>query len=260
MNFTVYSGEMLALVGPSGAGKSTLLNCLGLLDTADGGKIHVDGSDITRLGRVASRKFRRDTLGYLFQNYALIDNATVSANLDAATAASMRSKKRRRHEYEAALERVSLAGRSKETIYCLSGGEQQRVALARLLVKKPTVILADEPTGALDKENEVMVIEVLRDMSRQGATVVIATHREQVQAACDASFEVGGLNPVGPAARCQARNQASPGLCLSSRCKRRLGFGRRPLPTRSSRAPSAGPGSSKEGDHADRRAVVRHRG
>ena len=79
VSFTVDRGEMLALVGPSGAGKSTLLNCIGLLETADGGEIRVDGSDITRFGRGARRRFRRDTLGYLFQNYALIDNATVSA-------------------------------------------------------------------------------------------------------------------------------------------------------------------------------------
>lgn len=191
VNFTVDSGEMLALIGPSGAGKSTLLNCLGLLENADGGEIHVDGSDITRFGRGARRRFRRDTLGYLFQNYALIDNATVSANLDAAVAVSGLRLKRRRREYEAALERVSLAGRAKEKIYRLSGGEQQRVALARLMVKKPTLILADEPTGALDDENEAMVIDVLRDMSRQGATVIIATHRDRVRAGCDSFFEVG---------------------------------------------------------------------
>ncbi len=191
VNFTVSSGEMLALVGPSGAGKSTLLNCLGLLETADDGQINVDGSDITRFGRGARRRFRRDSLGYLFQNYALIDNATISANLDVAVTASRLTKKRLRHEYEAALERVSLAGRAKEKVYRLSGGEQQRVALARLMVKRPTLILADEPTGALDGENEAMVIDVLRDMSEQGATVIIATHRDRVRDGCDFFFDVG---------------------------------------------------------------------
>lgn len=191
VNFTVDYGEMLALVGPSGAGKSTLLNCLGLLETADSGEIRVEGNDITRFGRGASRRFRRDSLGYLFQDYALIDNATVSANLDVAVAASGVPLKRRRREYEAALERVGLAGRARDTVYRLSGGEQQRVALARLLVKQPTLILADEPTGALDEENEEMVIEVLRDMSRQGAAIVVATHREQVKAGCDSNFKVG---------------------------------------------------------------------
>ncbi|MCA3747929.1 MAG: ATP-binding cassette domain-containing protein [Rubrobacter sp.] len=191
VSFTVDRGEMLALVGPSGAGKSTLLNCIGLLETADGGEIRVDGSDITRFGRGARRRFRRDTLGYLFQNYALIDNATVSANLDVAVAASGVALRRRRREYGAALARVGLAGRAKEKIYRLSGGEQQRVALARLLVKKPALILADEPTGALDKANEAMVMEVLREMSRQGATVIVATHQDRVQAGCDSLFEVG---------------------------------------------------------------------
>lgn len=191
VRFTVEDAEMLALVGPSGAGKSTLLNCIGLLETADSGGISVDGNDITRFGRSASRRFRRDSLGYLFQNYALIDNATVSDNLDAVIATSGTTLRRRRREYEAALGRVGLAGRSKEKIYRLSGGEQQRVALARLLVKEPALILADEPTGALDEENEAMVIEVLRDMSIQGTTVIIATHRDQVRARCDSLFEVG---------------------------------------------------------------------
>ncbi|MGB3633180.1 MAG: ATP-binding cassette domain-containing protein [Rubrobacteraceae bacterium] len=191
IDLAVDSGEMLALVGPSGAGKSTLLNCIGLLETADSGEIRVDGNDITQFGRGARRRFRRDSLGYLFQNYALIDNATVSANLDAAVAASGVALRRRRRRYEAALERVGLAERTKEKIYRLSGGEQQRVALARLLVKEPTLILADEPTGALDDENEAMVVEILRDMSNQGSTVIITTHRDQVQAGCDSSFEVG---------------------------------------------------------------------
>jgi putative ABC transport system ATP-binding protein len=191
MNFVVDRGEMLALVGPSGAGKSTLLNCIGLLETPDSGEIRVDGKDIIRFGRGARRRFRRDSLGYLFQNYALIDNATVSANLDAAVAISGPRLRRRRHEYEVILKRVGLAGRADEKIYRLSGGEQQRVALARLLVKKPTLILADEPTGALDKENEEMVVEILRDMSSQGATVIIATHRDQVRDRCDSVFEVG---------------------------------------------------------------------
>lgn len=192
VGFAVDRGEMLALVGPSGAGKSTLLNCIGLLETADGGEIRVDGSDITRFGRGARRRFRRDSLGYLFQNYALIDNATVSANLDAAVAASGVGFRRRRRGYEAALGRAGLAGRAREKVFRLSGGEQQRVALARLLVKEPTLILADEPTGALDKENEEMVIETLRAMSGRGATVVIATHNDRVRDACDSLFDVGG--------------------------------------------------------------------
>ena len=189
VSFTVEDGETLALVGPSGAGKSTLLNCIGLLESADAGEIRVGGSDITRFGRGASRRFRRDSLGYLFQNYALIDNATVSANLDVATPGPFF--RGRRREHEPALKRVGLAGRAKEPVYRLSGGEQQRVALARLLVKKPSLILADEPTGALDERNEEMVLDVLRQMATEGAAVIIATHRDAVRAGCDSVFEVG---------------------------------------------------------------------
>lgn len=191
LKFTVQQGEMCALVGPSGAGKSTLLNCLGLLENPDSGQIHVDGTDITRLRRAAGRRFRRDTLGYLFQNYALIENASVAANLDAAVGAQHAFLRRQRHRYTDALDRVGLTGRDTEKIYRLSGGEQQRVALARLLVKRPTLVLADEPTGALDDTNEQMVIDTLREMSQHGCTVLIATHRDQVHNQCDSTIEVG---------------------------------------------------------------------
>lgn len=191
VGFTAGDGEMLALVGPSGAGKSTLLNCFGLLETPDSGEIRVDGNDIIRFGRGRGRRFRRDTLGYRFQNYALIENATVTANLDAALANPGARLRRPRRDHEAALERVGLAGRGGERIYRLSGGEQQRVALARLLVKKPSLVLADEPTGALDDANSEMVIDLLREMGERGCTVLIATHRDQVQTRCDSVFKVG---------------------------------------------------------------------
>ncbi len=180
---------MLALTGPSGAGKSTLLNCIGLLEKADGGEILVEGTDITRFGRRAQRLFRRDTLGYLFQNYALIENATVKENLDAAIASG--SARRKRRQYAEALERVGLSGREEEPIYQLSGGEQQRVALARLIVKRATLILADEPTGALDEKNERMVMQILKDLADEGACVVVTTHRRSVREECDSVLQVG---------------------------------------------------------------------
>lgn len=127
-------------------------------------------------------------LGYLFQNYALIENATVQANLDVALG-GWRGRNNRKG-YEAILERVGLAGRAKEKVYRLSGGEQQRVALARLLVKQPLVVLADEPTAALDGGNADMVIETLRDMATNGCAVVIATHNPRVERACDTTFKI----------------------------------------------------------------------
>lgn len=144
VDLTVHRGEMLALVGPSGSGKSTLLNCLGLLDKPSTGTIRYEGKDITRFGRGDVRRFRRDTLGYLFQHYALIENATVAENLDVVVKPrrSARSDGRGKNTDKGraavteALDRVGLAGREKERIHHLSGGEQQRVALARLMVQQ----------------------------------------------------------------------------------------------------------------------------
>jgi putative ABC transport system ATP-binding protein len=184
IDLDIRAGQMLALTGPSGSGKTTLLNCMGLLQRPSRGHILFDDRDVTRLGPGAQRRFRRDHLGYLFQNYALIENATIKANLDVARRRGSRS------DHAGALERVGLAGREAERVHHLSGGEQQRVALARLMVKRPSLVLADEPTGALDGGNGTMVVDVLRQMSREGCAVVIATHNDGVRDACDAVFDV----------------------------------------------------------------------
>jgi putative ABC transport system ATP-binding protein len=189
LSFTVERGQVLAVVGPSGAGKSTLLNCIGLLESVDAGQILVGGTDVTTFRAGRARRFRRDVLGYLFQNYALIENTTVQANLDVATGGLLR-RRVQRQGYDPILERVGLAGRAREKVFRLSGGEQQRVALARLLVKKPIVVLADEPTASLDAENAEMVIEVLRDMAAHGCAVVLATHNQRVEKACDATLKI----------------------------------------------------------------------
>ncbi|MFE7137123.1 ABC transporter ATP-binding protein [Streptomyces sp. NPDC057644] len=187
---TVNRGEMLALVGPSGSGKSTLLNCIGLLDKPSAGEIRHEGNDITRFGRREIRRFRRDVLGYLFQNYALIENATVAANLEVAVKPQRTLRGRTDVTIAEALDRVGLAGRGEEKIHHLSGGEQQRVALARLMVKQPALVLADEPTGALDHANATAVIDILREMSDAGCAVVLATHDDRVRDRCDAVFTV----------------------------------------------------------------------
>ncbi|MET7791459.1 ABC transporter ATP-binding protein [Streptomyces sp. NPDC005248] len=196
VNLTVNRGEMLALVGPSGSGKSTLLNCLGLLDRPSTGTIRYEGKDITRFGRSDVRRFRRDTLGYLFQHYALIENATVLENLGVVAKPRRLAQSKGMDKNKGgtavaeALDRVGLAGREREKICHLSGGEQQRVALARLMVQRPALVLADEPTGALDDDNSAVVIDILREMSDAGCAVVIATHNAGVRDRCDAVFAV----------------------------------------------------------------------
>lgn len=181
LSFTADAGELVALTGASGSGKSTLLNCLGLLEPVTSGRVLVDGTDLTRLRAGGARRFRRDSLGYLFQSYALVENASVRANLELAVGGVRRA---RRAPLEDALERVGLGGRGDEPVYRLSGGEQQRVALARLLVRRPRLVLADEPTGSLDAENGRRVVASLQAMAADGCAVVIATHDAQVAAAC----------------------------------------------------------------------------
>ncbi|WP_017579134.1 ABC transporter ATP-binding protein [Nocardiopsis valliformis] len=191
LDLTVEPGRMLALVGTSGSGKTTLLNCMGLLDRPTSGQILFQSTDLTRLGPGHRRRFRRDHLGYLFQDYALIENATVRANLDVAR------RRGARPGHAEALARVGLAGRERERVHHLSGGEQQRVALARLIVKRPSLVLADEPTGALDSDNGAMVVDTLRQLSGQGCAVVIATHDPAVRDSCDTAFDVRSLEPRG---------------------------------------------------------------
>ncbi|MFF2728126.1 MULTISPECIES: ATP-binding cassette domain-containing protein [unclassified Streptomyces] len=197
ISFTVNGGEMLALIGPSGSGKSTLLNCLGLLERPDKGEICYEGKDITRFGRRDIRRYRRDTLGYLFQHYALIETATVQENLEVVTKLRRSSQRPANTSLAEVLDRVGLTGREEEKISHLSGGEQQRVALARLMIQQPTVVLADEPTGALDDANSTMVIDILEGMSKSGCSVVIATHDDSVRSRCDAVFAVHDSSLVG---------------------------------------------------------------
>jgi len=179
LSFGVARGEVLALTGPSGSGKSTLLDCIGLIDSLDSGVVRIDGTTAGRsLGR--ARRLRRDHLGYLFQDFGLVHDMTVDANIDIGRPG--RARRGSRMRTAEALERVGLAGRGSDRAHDLSGGEQQRVALARLLVKQPDVILADEPTSALDDDNARMVSETLTDFASAGAAVLVATHDPSVVA------------------------------------------------------------------------------
>jgi putative ABC transport system ATP-binding protein len=174
LSFDVARGEVLALTGPSGAGKSTLLDCIGQIDVLDAGTVSIDGVTAGRSGRRA-RLLRRDHLGYLFQDFGLVPDLSVQANIEIGRVRRREGVHRGVRTAEA-LERVGLAGRATDRAHELSGGEQQRVALARLLVKQPDVVLADEPTSALDEENARMVLDLLDEFASGGAAVVVATH------------------------------------------------------------------------------------
>ena len=182
LSFDVPPHSVTALTGPSGSGKSTLLNCIGALETPDSGNIQVFGTEVTKLGYRKARKYRRDYVGYLFQDYALINLAARPNQIFPSKAMLT--------QVAEVLEQVGLAGYERRQVCELSGGEQQRVAIARLLVRPPKVVLADEPTGALDHDNSLRVIGHLRDLADGGASVVVATHSDLVAGSADQHMKV----------------------------------------------------------------------
>ena len=191
LSFDVPPHSITALTGPSGSGKSTLLNCIGALETPDSGSIQVFGTEVTILGYRKARKYRRDYVGYLFQDYALIPDQTVYDNINlAARPNQIFPSKAMLTQVAEVLEQVGLAGYERRQVCELSGGEQQRVAIARLLVRPPKVVLADEPTGALDHDNSLRVIAHLRDLADGGASVVVATHSDLVAGSADQHIKV----------------------------------------------------------------------
>lgn len=173
-SFVIEDGEFVCFSGVSGSGKTTLLNIIGLLEPIDGGKLLINGSEY-RTNR-QKLNYYRSQVGFLFQNFALIENKTVEQNLELVS-----KKNRSGCTIEESLEKVGLRDKLHQKVYTLSGGEQQRVALARLFLKKCDLILADEPTGSLDTENAKMVMRILLDLNRQGKTVVLVTHDERIK-------------------------------------------------------------------------------
>lgn len=190
MDLKVLEGEMVAITGKSGSGKSTLLNILGLLESADHGTVHLFGEDCLRVRSKDASHLLRLRLGYLFQNYALIDNETVDYNLRIAQAYTKGSRKKKQEIKVEALRRVGLANASKRKVYELSGGEQQRVAIARLLLKPCDLVLADEPTGSLDAVNREEVLRMLHDLNDTGKTIIVVTHDERVAGTCSRVIEL----------------------------------------------------------------------
>ena len=185
-------GEMVALTGPSGAGKSTLLNLIGLIETPDQGTIAIDGATAPKAGTRAANRHIRHRVAYLFQSYGLIDNATVAANLRLALTYSA-DRRRKDRQISQALELVGLAGSQRQKVYTMSGGEQQRVAIARAYLKPSDILLADEPTGSLDKDNAAAVLRLIRGMCDTGKTVVIATHDDTARDTCDRTYTIPRL-------------------------------------------------------------------
>ena len=177
VSLTVDSGEWLAIMGPSGSGKSTLMNIIGCMDKPSLGEVFFDGKDISKESAKGLTAIRRDKIGLIFQQFHLINHLTAVENVMVSQYYhSMPDEK----EALEALERVGLADRAKHLPSQLSGGEQQRVCIARALINHPELILADEPTGNLDEANENIVLDIFRELHAEGATLIVVTHDPEV--------------------------------------------------------------------------------
>lgn len=161
--------DFIVFTGSSGCGKTTLLNMIGGIEDVTSGSIFVDDIEVTKAKNL--QRYYRKYVGFLFQNFALIENKTVAENLNL-----IKSYAKSKLSMEEALERVGMSGKEKQKVYSLSGGEQQRIALARLLMKQCKLILADEPTGSLDRVNALLVIQILKSFRDMGKTVIMVTH------------------------------------------------------------------------------------
>ena len=176
VNINVKDGEFVAIMGPSGCGKSTLLNILGLLDTPTEGKYWLGDEEVGHLKERERTAYRKGRIGFVFQNFNLIDELTVEENIDLQLKYLGIGKAERKERVLDILRTVKLSHRAKHYPHQLSGGQQQRVAIARAVVGKPSIILADEPTGNLDSKNGMEVMQLLSELNEEGTTIVMVTH------------------------------------------------------------------------------------
>ncbi len=183
VNLTVEKGEFVAIMGPSGCGKSTLLNIVGLLDNPTSGVYLLDGVDVSKKSESERTDIRKGTLGFVFQAFNLIEDLNVEENIELPLLYMGLPKSERKKRIQDAMERMAIGHRAKHFPAQLSGGQQQRVAIARAVVSKPSLILADEPTGNLDSKNGHEVMELLSELHKDGTTIVMVTHSQK-----DASY------------------------------------------------------------------------
>jgi putative ABC transport system ATP-binding protein len=186
VDLVVRRGELLALTGPSGSGKSTILNLAGLIDTPDSGEIVLDGQAVTALEEIPRTLLRRDALGFVFQSFNLVPVMTVAENVDYPLFIAGVSARERRERVAAQLAAVGLLDHAQHRPDALSGGQRQRVAIARALIKRPRLVIADEPTASLDSHTADQVLDLMRERCHaEGAAFVIATHDSRLTRRCD---------------------------------------------------------------------------
>ena len=176
VTFTVEEGEFTSIIGPSGSGKSTLMNLIGCLDKATSGSLLIDGNPVEDLSSNELADLRLEKIGFVFQNFQLLPGQTALENVELPLTYANIPRRERRERAQEALARVSLSDRMDFMPNQLSGGQKQRVAIARALVNEPRILLADEPTGALDSKSGEQVMNLFEELNREGVTVLIITH------------------------------------------------------------------------------------
>lgn len=187
-------GVITGLIGPSGCGKTTLLHSLGLLMPVDQGRILINGKDVTRYNTAARRKFWRDMAAFILQDYGIMDEESVAFNVTMKSSLLGRELKGNQENLLQVLKQTGLEGRENELAGHLSGGEKQRLALARAIYKDAIFLFVDEPTASLDTKNREMVIEMFIDFAKQGRTVIVSTHDAEMMNACTVLHEVNARN------------------------------------------------------------------
>jgi len=179
VSFEISEGEFVAIMGPSGCGKSTLLNILGLLDNPSGGEYFFLNNEVAGFSERQRAKLRKQNIGFVFQNFNLIDELTVFENVELPLIYLRKSSSERKKRVEEVLEQMQIVHRKKHFPLQLSGGQQQRVAVARAVIAKPSLILADEPTGNLDSSHGEEVMNLLSDLNANGTTIIMVTHSQR---------------------------------------------------------------------------------
>ncbi|MEE0955203.1 MAG: ABC transporter ATP-binding protein [Eubacterium sp.] len=190
INFSVKEGEFVAIMGPSGSGKSTMMNLIGCLDKATAGKVLIDDQDVEKMNDDQLAELRLRTIGFVFQTFELLPYETARENVALPLIYAGVSKEERRQRAEAALDMVGLSDRMSFMPNQLSGGQKQRVAIARAMVNNPKILLADEPTGALDSTSGMQVLDLFRDLHEKGVTILMITHDPNVAARAERIVEI----------------------------------------------------------------------